>query len=262
MLRVGLIGGGKMACCMLEGLLVGGDMDRDNISVSCRTEESRVALQRRFAGVRVTLDSQQVANLSDIVVFCVKQKDLDSVVCKGGASDKCYISIISGMTMDDFGRLYGISVVRVMPSILCSIRRSVTVIARGSVGEAGAVRFFLNLGSVRLMDEDLMDAVTVVTGSGPAFVSIILQALVDGALLVGISRQDALPMVMDTIRGTMDLIMQGEMGPEGVVEMVATPGGCTIAGILAMEEGGLRAALMKCIQSAMAHIRQKGATIK
>jgi pyrroline-5-carboxylate reductase len=153
-------------------------------------------------------------------------------------------------------------VIRVMPNTPALVLEGVTAIAKGTGLEPddldSAREIFQAVGKVVVVDEELMDAVTGLSGSGPAYVAIAIEALADGGVKMGLDRATAMTLATQTVLGSARLLLETGLHPGALKDMVSSPGGTTIAGIAALEEGGLRAALIRAVEQATLRSRELG----
>ncbi len=152
--------------------------------------------------------------------------------------------------------------IRVMPNTPALVLEGVTAIAKGQGLEAGdletAEELFRAVGKVVILDEELMDAVTGLSGSGPAYVAIVIESLADGGVRMGLDRATAMTLATQTVLGAARLLIQTGLHPGALKDMVSSPGGTTIAGIAALEEGGIRTTLIKAVERATVRSRELG----
>lgn len=179
-------------------------------------------------------------------------------------SPSLVISIITGISLQKLQQVFpGIPVVRSMPNTPATVGAGMTAIAYGEnitvECKQQVEQIFRVVGEVTEVPESLMDAVTGLSGSGPGFVAVIIEALIDGGVSVGLSRNLATHLAIQTVLGTAQLLQQSGMHPAELKDRVTSPGGTTIAGIAALERAGLRSALIQAVQSASDRARSLGA---
>lgn len=263
---LGFIGGGVMGEALLSRLLNQHIFEADAIIVSDPQSERRSYLTNTY-GVRVTEDNRQVVEKASIVLLAIKPQILDKVapeLAKAGAnSPRLLLSILAGVTLAKLQNYFPEwPLVRAMPNTPATVGAGVTAITAGTYTNADnlalAQRIFSSVGSVVEVPESLMDAVTGLSGSGPGYVSIVIEALADGGVAAGLPRATALQLALQTVRGTAELLIQSGLHPAQLKDQVTSPGGTTITGIASLEASGLRSALIEAVRAASARSRELG----
>lgn len=255
---IGFIGGGQMARALAGGLVRSRLTSAERLAVFDPVPAASAAFAAQVPGARLLADNRAVWAASDVVVLAVKPQSVGSVMeqLRGGCGpDKLLVSILAGTPLgrliDGFGTQ---RVVRVMPN-------TPSLVGAGAAGYAlgpGAARADADLvgqllGAVGIaveVPEALLDAVTGLSGSGPAFVYTIIEALSDGGVRAGLPRATATQLAAQTVLGAARMVVEGGEHPAILRDRVASPGGTTIAGLQALEERGVRAALMAAVQAA------------
>jgi len=267
--RIGFIGGGNMATALIGGLVQSGAAPAQNIICSEVRGEARQALRDRF-GITVTGDNLEVIRHADIVVYAVKPQVLPDVLrqtAEAADETKLIISIAAGVPLTALAHGLGASdkklrLIRVMPNICALVGESATAIAAGAGTQPGdtelAKAIFDAVGTSVVMGEHLLDAFTGLGGSGPAYVFVIIEALADAGVHMGLSRQDALLVAGQTLFGAAKMFLQSQEHPAQLKDRVCSPGGTSIAGVKALEQGALRATLMKAVAAATERSRELG----
>ncbi len=259
MKKTAFIGAGNMAEAMVRGLLASENFKKNDIMLS-DVDPRRLSYLSSQYGVATTSDNGEAVKKSDIVVFSVKPQVI-SKVCREvknvATRDKLYVSIAAGVGCSSIKRLVGreIKLARVMPNTPSLVLEGASCVhfGEGFSGEEEDLILEI-LGSLgkafRVESESLMDAVTALSGSGPAFVSIFIEALCDGAVKMGLPRKLATDLAAQTVLGTSKMIQEGAGHPAEIKDMVTSPGGTTASGIHSLERGGFRAAVISAIESA------------
>lgn len=264
--KIGVIGTGKMGSVLISGVLSRNLISKDDFIVSDIAVDN-LEYQKNKHGIHVTNDNKIVAKKSNIIILAVKPQIMAGVLDEiAGAVDqkKVVISVAAGIsTMFIESRLKkGTRVVRTMPNTPALIGEGVTAICRGTNatdGDIDLTRYiFESVGSVVDVGEDLMDAVTGLSGSGPAYVFLIIEALTDAGVNMGLSRSVAQKLSIQTVLGAARLCLSENLHPAQLKDMVTSPGGTTIAGIKVLEEGKLRATLMSAVEAATIRARELG----
>jgi pyrroline-5-carboxylate reductase len=256
--RIGLIGAGQMATALGQGFVRAGLVPAENLLASDPVAEAR----RRFAqatGGRTTDKNVEAAQQADVLLLAVKPQQMGRVTAelKGKIGDQqLVVSIAAGVRLatlaDGLGR--GVRLVRVMPNTPCLVSRGACGYCLGEMATSEDGRLVKQLleavGLAVEVDEKLLDAVTGLSGSGPAFVYVMIEALSDGGVRMGLPRVIATALAAQTVLGSAEMVLASGEHPGVLKDRVTSPGGTTIAGLQALEEGGLRAALMAAVEAA------------
>ena len=254
-----------MAEAMIGGLLAGKVYPAESIWATDPVAERRDHLKSQF-GIRVGPANREAVSWADVVVLAVKPQTLPSVLSELAPTlaHALVISIVAGATIRTIaGRMGGATrVVRAMPNTPALVREGMTALATGagvSDDDIQLVRtVFEAVGLVVLVEERLMDAVTGLSGSGPAYVFQAIEALADGGVLMGLPRQTAELLAAQTVLGAARLVLESGVHPAQLKDRVASPGGTTIAGLHQLEQGGFRAALMAAVEAATIRSKELG----
>lgn len=263
--KIAFIGGGQMAEAMIGGLLSGQVCPPELIWATDPLPERCDRLKGRF-GIRVGLANHEAVAWADVVVLAVKPQALPAVLSELGPilAHALVISIVAGVKIQTIvDRITGaVRVVRAMPNIPALVREGVTALTLGSgvsEDESHVVRaVFEVVGRVVLVEERLMDAVTGLSGSGPAYVFQVIEALADGGVMMGLPRQTAELLAAQTVLGSARLVLESGVHPAQLKDRVASPGGTTIAGLHRLEQGGFRATLMAAVKAATTRSKELG----
>ena len=262
---IGFVGAGNMAEAMIRGLLRGSDFAPEQISASGPREE-RVRELREAYGINATTDNK-VPAAAQIVVLSVKPQILSRVldeVADTIAADALVISIAAGIPVSTIqSRLAsGTRVVRAMPNTPALVDAGATAIAGGEHARESdledAKRIFDAVGLTVILEESQLDAVTGLSGSGPAYVFLILEGLSDAGVKVGLSRRTAQLLAAQTVLGSAKLLLETNEHPGRLKDMVTSPGGTAITGLHTLENGGVRTTLMNAVEAATRRSRELG----
>jgi pyrroline-5-carboxylate reductase len=264
--RVGMIGAGNMAEALLRGSFDAGVLDPARCLVTNKSNDARLARLGRAWPVRTTRDKALLLAESDVVVLAVKPLDLPTVlneIAPHARARHLVISVAAGISIEMIERrLRDVPVVRAMPNTSTAVRASATAIAMGSLAGPGhlaiARALFEAVGWVGVVPESLLDAVTAVSGSGPAYVYVLAEALVDSGEQAGLPRDLAQVLVAQTVLGAGKMLTETGDGPRALRDRVTSPGGTTMAGLEALEQGGLRAAVHDAVTRAADRARELG----
>ncbi|PRQ03552.1 Pyrroline-5-carboxylate reductase [Enhygromyxa salina] len=258
-----VLGCGTMGEAIVAGVLRAGWLPRENIVVTARREAVAERLRTRL-GVAATTDNLAACEAAEVVLVCLKPQRfadiLDTPKMRAALAGKLLISIAAGVNLDKLARwLPQTALVRAMPNTPSLIGEGMTVVCRLPAETANAandeqlglaLRIFASVGECLEVEAKLMDAVTGLNGSGPAFVYVMLEAMADGGVMMGLPRDVALTMAAHVFRGAAAMVLDTDMHPAALKDQVTTPAGCTIAGILTMEDGRIRSVLARTVQEA------------
>lgn len=262
--NVGFVGGGAMAEALIAGLTGAGLVPPERIRVSDVSGERMEYLRNKF-GVVTVPDNEKLVGDAGIIVLAVKPFVVGEVLATTGGrvtEGHTVISIAAGITTSFIERMLvgKVPVIRVMPNTPALVGAGATAVCRGRWATEQhlelALAMFGAVGRAVAVPEKLMDAVTGLSGSGPAYMYIIAEALADAGVRVGLPRDVALTLAAQTMLGSARMILETGRHPGVLKDMVTTPGGTTIEGLFALEEGGLRAALARAVERAAARSRQ------
>lgn len=256
--RVAFLGGGKMGEALIAGLIRSGGRSKEEIIVSCRREERAAELSERH-GVNTTLSNPEAARWTPTLVITVKPQDMEALVAQVRevtGPDHLVISFAAGIRCAFIEELLppGVPVVRVMSNVPVLVDEALSVISPGEHANdkhlAVAEEILSNVGKVLRLPEKHQDAVTATSGSGPAYFALLAEAMIDACILLGLSRDAATELIVQTMLGTAKMLRDTGMHPVEVREMVTSPGGTTIAAIRELEQAGVRAAFLNAIDAA------------
>lgn len=263
--HIGFIGTGNMAEALIRGLLAGGSVTPEQVSGSEPRPERCAEIRERY-GIVCTTDNLEVARRSDILVLSVKPQVMTRVLEQIDAElkhDTLVISIAAGVPLAVMRRyLPKNRIVRTMPNTPALVGAGATVLAPGEgVTEQDltvARRIFDSVGVSFVLEESQLDAVTGLSGSGPAYMFLIIEALSDAGVKVGLSRYVAQALAAQTVLGSAKLLIDTKQHPGQLKDMVTSPGGTAIAGLHTLEEGGLRTTLINAVEAATKRSRELG----
>src|SRR5438093_9760789 len=256
--RLGILGGGKMAEALLSGLLRSGWRAPGDVIVTVRREERAKYLIERY-GVTVGLDNVEAVGNAEILVLAVKPQDMAGLLDQIAGSvrrTQLVITIAAGITTAFIERRVteDAPVVRVMSNVPAVVDEAMTVIAPGSHAEekhlAVAEEIWSHVGRVIRLAEKHLDAVTATSGSGPAYFALLAEAMIDACILLGLSRDVATELIVQTMLGSAKMLRETGKHPVELREMVTSPGGTTIAAIRELEQAGVRAAFLNAMDAA------------
>jgi pyrroline-5-carboxylate reductase len=267
MFNIGLIGCGKMGGALLRGVVAAIGKDKVQVALSDVIPQAVEALKGTLACKSSSGTPAEVATASEIVILAVKPHDMQPL-CQSLAKVKgqrLYISIAAGIPLFDLESWLGAKqrVIRCMPNTPALVGAGASAFSRGKlVGDADAglaSRIFGAVGTVTEVPERLLDAVTGLSGSGPAYIYTVIEAMADGGVLMGLPRASALQLAAQTVFGAAKMVLENGKHPAALRDEVASPGGTTIAGLEQLEANGLRNALIKAVRAATARSKDLGA---
>jgi pyrroline-5-carboxylate reductase len=268
--QVGILGTGNMGEALIHGLLYGHLCRPDQIFCSDVRPE-RLKVVREKYGVKTTSHNTEVVKQSEIIILSVKPQIMKQVVdeiAKYLDLSKLIISIAAGVPLDAIEACArkDLKLIRVMSNICVSVREGVSAIAGGKHALKEdlmmAKTIFDSVGKSLFIEEDLLDAVTGLSGSGPAYIFLIIDALADAGVKVGLSRDDALILAPQTVLGAAKMLIETGEHPGKLKDMVTSPGGTAIAGLHTLEEGGLRTTLINAVEVATERSKTLGEMMK
>jgi len=257
--RIAILGAGRIGEALLSGLLSSGWRDTSDIAASTRSEQRLVELRERH-GIQATRSNAEAVAGAALVVIAVKPQDIEALLGQIGPliqPEQTVLTIaaaISTATIES-QLAAGVPVVRAMPNTPSTVHEGIAGLCAGAhAGEEHlrlAEEALLHLGAVVRVSEPHMDAVTAVSGSGPAYFALLAEAMIEAGILLGLAREIATKLVVQTMLGTAKQLRDEKLHPVELREMVTSPGGTTIAAIRELERAGVRAAFLNAIQAAM-----------
>ncbi len=261
---LGFIGCGNMAQAMLRGILSSGIYKADEVIVSRRSEDALRVIAEEL-GVQTTTDNKKVASEADILILAVKPYQFEQVIpeiTEVMREDTLVISIAAGQSMENIERLFGknIKLVRTMPNTPALVLAGATGMCFNANvnGEEKtlAVNLFKSFGVTAVVSEDMINTVIGVSGSAPAYIFMIIEAMADAAVADGMPRGQAYELAAQTVYGSAKMVLETGKHPGELKDMVCSPGGTTIEAVRVLEEKGLRSAIiegqMACVRKAKA----------
>jgi pyrroline-5-carboxylate reductase len=264
--RIGVVGGGNMAAALVRGLVAAGRVTSADVRVSDPSEARRSLLAKEH-GIVVSESNAEIAHFANVIVLAVKPQMIEPAIASIAntlSPDATVISIAAGVPIAALeARLPGgARVVRAMPNTAAIALAGATGLAGGSRATPADIELarslFEAVGSVVVVDEALLDAVTGLSGSGPAYVMLVIEALADGGVKMGLPREAALLLASQTVYGSAKLLLETKEHPARLKDMVTSPAGTTIAGLHALEQAAVRAGLMDAVERATRRSQELG----
>jgi pyrroline-5-carboxylate reductase len=265
--RIAILGAGKIGESLLAGLLSSGWREPAEIVVTGRRQDRVDELRDRY-GVHATLSNPEAVQGAGVVVLAVKPQDFDVLLGEIGGlltAEQTVLSVAAAIPTAaiEAHLAAGVPVVRAMPNAPATVHEGVAGVCAGAHADdahlALAEEVLTHVGSVVRVPERYMDAVTAVSGSGPAYFALLAEAMIEAGILLGLSREVTTQLVVQTMLGTAKLLRDEHMHPVELREMVTSPGGTTIRAIRELERAGVRAAFLNAIQAAMERSRELAA---
>lgn len=264
--QIALIGMGQMATALARGWVAAGFCRAEQIVACDPSPEARQRFEAAVPGVRTVPSNGAAVRQAGIVLLAVKPQQLAAVGQEIRADVEprhLMVSIAAGIAITRLADWLGTGrVIRVMPNTPCLVGRGASAYSLGSEAtesDAAVVEQMLSsVGLVRRVEEPYLDSVTGLSGSGPAYVYLLIEALADGGVRVGLPRETALALAAHTVRGAAEMVIAGQEHPAVLKDRVTSPGGTTIAGLQVLEERGVRAAAMAAVEAATRRARELG----
>ena len=256
--KLGFLGGGAMAEALIAGILKKELLPCSQITVSDISESRLTYLQGKYS-IAVSNDNHVLVTGADIVILAVKPFVVEKILSEVKNSlkqDKILISIVAGLTTSYIEELITlpVPVIRVMPNTPALISAGISAVASGKFADQQAVQnsmvLFSAVGKTVLLQENLIDSVTGLSGSGPAYIYLILEALSDAGVRMGLPRDVATLLSAQTMIGAASMVIETGEHTAVLKDRVTTPGGTTVAGLFELEKAGVRSALMKAVEVA------------
>ena len=265
-IKIAVIGAGNMGSALIKGLVSSKQVAPGNI-VATDAKPARLSELKKEFKVKTGKSNPQAAKTADVVVLAVKPQILDKVLTeikKSRKKDALFLSMAAGYPTSLIERLLGGSprVVRAMPNIAAAVGEAATGLCKGKHARKKefdlARQMFSSCGTVEEVDETLMDAVTGLSGTGPMYVFIIIEALSDAGVRVGLGRDVATRLAVQTVIGAAEMVEKTGRHPIFLKDLVTSPGGTAISALYSMEKTGLRAVIMDAVEAATTRSRELG----
>jgi pyrroline-5-carboxylate reductase len=261
-MKYAFLGAGKMAAAIIRGMLRANLCAASDIVAAC-PEPALLGELGAATGVNCVASNADAAASASVVLLCVKPSDADEALAQAGSglAGKLLISIAAGLPI---GRLASLApksrVIRAMPNTPATVGRAATAYACAesatAADRAAAEAVFSGIGTVYPVAENLLNAVTGLSGSGPAYICLVLEALADGGVHCGLPRKLAHDLAVQTVLGTAELVAASDAHPAILRDMVTSPAGTTIAGLRKLEAGGVRSAMIEAVHAAADRARE------
>jgi pyrroline-5-carboxylate reductase len=267
---VGFIGAGNMGEVLIRGLIQSGSVKKSDIIASDANQE-RLAYIAKTYGIRTSASNIELVESASIVIIAVKPQNIDDLLDELSASSHekhLFISIAAGITTEKLAAKmhHKSGIIRVMPNAPSSVLAGIAALCPGRnvtpPDLQRAVAIFECVGkAVIIKNEALMDVVTGLSGSGPAFVFLVIESLSDAGVQLGISRKEASLLAAQTVYGAAKMLLETGRHPSELKDIVATPGGTTFAGLKMLEKGNFRSTIMDAVEAATLRSRELGSLL-
>jgi len=261
--KLGILGCGYMGSAILESIVKNNLILPNKIIIFDVVQDKSLVFKDRFS-INIAMNEVELVQLSEYVLISVKPQSLGDLLkkIKNNVSNeilknKCFISIAAGHSIYSFKNelSQNVPIIRAMPNLLVSINKSATAICFSENCSIQQINFsksiFNSLGITVEVKEELIDVITGLSGSGPAYIAIFIEALCDGAVKMGLPRDIAYELVLQTVEGTAQFLSKNKLHPAELKDRVASPAGTTIEGIFALENGKFRYNIMRAVVEAV-----------
>lgn len=259
MKKIGFIGCGNMGTAMMQGILESGKCTPENMMISCRTRAALEKKNKKF-GVQTSTDNRKVAAFAEILFVAVKPQFYEEVLCEIKDllnENQIIVSIAPGKTLAWFDEIFGrkLKVIRTMPNTPSMVKEGMMGMCAGELVTEEELTLIRDICSgfsqTEVIPEHLMDVVTAVSGSSPAYVFMFIEAMADAAVAGGMPRKQAYKFAAQAVLGSAKMVLETGMHPGELKDMVCSPAGTTIQAVRVLEEKGMRSsvfeAMMKCL---------------
>jgi pyrroline-5-carboxylate reductase len=261
--KIGFIGTGKMGEALMKSIIQVGLFPPDRIYASDMDRSKLHVLEKKY-NIKTCRDNCDSVVRADIIIIAVKPQTVPEVLneIKNSIRDQLIVSIAAGIPIETYEKALpqGTKVVRIMPNIAATVKESASAVSLGKgVSKEDAdmvIEIFNSIGRTVVLPEYLMDAVTGLSGSGPAYIFMIIEGLVDGGVHEGLDRNTARILAAQTVLGAAKMVLENSIHTGELKDMVTSPGGTTIRGVRVMEERGVRVALMNAVIAASERAKQ------
>ena len=267
---VGIIGAGNMGEVLIRGLIQSGKVKKTDI-IASDVSQDRLAHISKTYGIKTTASNVELVEKASIVIIAVKPQNIDDLLEElSGSSHEghLFISIAAGITTEKLAAKmhHQSGIIRVMPNAPASVLAGIAALCPGRNVSTGdlqrAVSIFESVGrAVVIKIEALMDVVTGLSGSGPAFIFLVIESLSDAGVQLGISRKESSLLAAQTVYGAAKMLLETGKHPSELKDIVATPGGTTFAGLKMLEKGNFRSTIMEAVEAATIRSRELGTTL-
>jgi len=264
--KIGVIGTGNMGEALIGGLIHSRSSSPDDIMCSDVREEKLKKISEKY-GISTTKSNIEIIKHAEIIVYAVKPQIIASIFEETAPyldMSKLVISIAAGVSLSFIEKAFkkDLRIIRVMPNIAAFVKEAATAIASGKHAKNNDIKIaqsiFNSVGKTVIVEEDLMDAVTGLSGSGPAFVFAFIDALAEGGVFMGLSHETALALAIQTVYGAAKLALTTQQHPAVLRDKVTSPGGTSSHGLAEMEKHGFKFTVIRAVEQATVRSRELG----
>lgn len=249
-MKVSFLGGGNMGCAIAGGMINSGNYAAENICISHPSGKSALT-----DGVKYTENNLEATEFADVVILCVKPNVIKSVLeeIKGLTDGKIVVSIAAGVSIFFIENIIGHDkkIIRVMPNTPALVGCGMSALCKNAAVDENEMKsvcnIFSSIGRTIIVSEEKMHAVTAVSGSGPAYIYMVMEALADGGVLCGLARSEAYMLAAQTVLGSAEMLLSTGKHPGELKDAVCSPGGTTIEAVASLEKNGMRSALIEAV---------------
>ncbi|KAK9506200.1 hypothetical protein O3M35_008177 [Rhynocoris fuscipes] len=265
MLKVGFVGGGRMAQALIKGFITAGLTKGNNVIASCAPDDDISIKGLKELDVNINFDNSEIVKKSEVTILAVKPQVMPVVlknIQSSVTSKSLLLSIAMGITIKQLETELrsNARIIRIMPNIPALVMKGASVYSLGTDATESDAKItetlFNAVGTCHRVPEYMFDTVTALSGSGPAYICLVIEAMADGAVKEGLPRDLAYSLAAQTVLGTASLVMEEKIHPAHLKDNVSSPAGSTCEGLYSLEESAVRAAFIKAIQSATNRCRQ------
>ncbi|WP_339162967.1 pyrroline-5-carboxylate reductase [Siminovitchia sp. FSL W7-1587] len=266
-MNISFIGAGSMAEAIIAGLIEKNIAERKNILVTNREDQTKLADLKKKYGIQPTYQMEELMEDTDIVIFAVKPKDAAAALKKIKPylkEDTLFVSVMAGISLSYMENRLNVQqpIARAMPNTSASVGKSATAIAfNGSVSKHQkqlATTVFSSIGVTTVIEENKLDAITALSGSGPAYIYYVVEAMERSAAEIGLDADTAKKMILQTLVGAAEMLLTSGKEAAELRRDVTSPGGTTEAGIEVLQKENVQTAFMKCVKAAMEQSKKLG----
>jgi pyrroline-5-carboxylate reductase len=267
MKKLTFVGAGSMAEAMISGMLKSNLIEKNKIWVTNQKDHNKLMRISRDYGVNTSYDLKELFSNADAVILAMKPKDAAAAITRIReylTEDMLIISVLAGISISSIETLTGksLAIVRAMPNTSAAIRKSATAIAVNKKvtdhQKTIVKQMFETIGLATFVEEEQLDAVTGLSGSGPAYIYYLVEAMEKSAVEIGLERQMAKQLIVQTLLGAAEMLTKSAKAPEELRKEVTSPGGTTEAGIKVLEDHGVQHAFISCIKEATEQSKRLG----
>jgi len=264
MVKIGFIGAGKMAEAMIKVILKNKIANSANL-IASDVNENRLEYIKKETKIKITKNNKDVIKNSDVVFLAVKPQNIEEVLdeIKNIVKKQLIVSIVAGINLNYLeSKLKGKKIIRVIPNTPCLVGEMAAGFSLGKNVKDEDVKIVAEIlnsaGKALILKEEMLDGVTALSGSGPAFIAYLLDALIEGAIKQGLSKETARELAFQTALGTGKLLKEYGLTPKELINIVSSPGGTTVAGMEILKKSDVKDVLIKTIEAATKRSKELG----